>query len=1120
MTALRLKQQGLNPVALNFCSWTWAGGGVAWGAGAQEESLFRRSDYHRTLLPYLYPLSPGEAVYSPRMTNPRLARRGGGGAVMCRGDAATFAAQLDLVLATARARGHDAVILGAWGCGAYGCPPRHVAALFAEALLSSSGGSGADGGSGCGGGDGSGGGGGGDSSDGGGGDGSGGGGGSIEEKGGECTGGASDAHESASGSGGSSSGNVGSSGIDGTEGGSGTIVGSGSKCNANANAGASAGNGDISDVADGMKSEVIDHMDDSSDDDGPEGYGGLGGFFKGRHAGAFRHVAFAIIEPQHGGATPQLDAFREAFKGRHIDRLTEELQAVKSQLFAAYKSHGGGDNDDGFDCSGEAEKRFDQLKREVGAVLAAAEAKPGVTEVLLESAGQHEPLQAQVRACEAAVSSLSAICEAAELLEAVDASLAHGKFGDVATALVRSELLLDGLVPTKAGSGGGANANASALAAVDPQALQALRRVLLQRDLTPPCRVHAALRRVLLQRRTAVECRLRESAACGVAVETGTVTVSQSIGAAMGGGRVGEGPLPLKDVLEVLQRLDLMDDWMEELACTLREQVLNPLLDAPHVPPPQISSQSGRRRARQSDVAATGGGGSADLPGGSSASSSGGNAGGPMKLFPQLLERVLVVLKFLAEQALQGGGHAGSLGSALLEGDGGLWGALLQRLERALPPLGSALLEGDGGLWGALLQRLERALPPSAAQLQRFAQLLPACEAFERGWGRWEEHFAAVRRRALLCAARDAMLGDYHNSTPAGDEVAAVAGSGKKALASQQRVFVFEACQEIASQQRVFVFEACQVTQVVQQVLAKAHEALAEACEEGAQVPPLIARELFRTARDVLELFRAVVPARHGEQMQNVPRLAALFHNDCAFLAHHAATIGHRYRQRLPPPVNSVATMVDMIQRQREQLLEFCAGADFVGAVDDDGDGYAFERGGARGELSRLAAAAGLRSGGEGEDGEAAVRRVVYHLKQLSQAWRGVLPASTYARVMGELFEVPAQAVLQQVLAQDEFAEQQTHSLHRLITSLTDMYTVSGLDGTGNGAPLADAARRTRSRLRAVCNLMDSGLQAVGESLSAGVYRHLTREELGSLIAAVFQESGARTAVLAAVERI
>jgi Centromere/kinetochore Zw10 len=42
----------------------------------------------------------------------------------------------------------------------------------------------------------------------------------------------------------------------------------------------------------------------------------------------------------------------------------------------------------------------------------------------------------------------------------------------------------------------------------------------------------------------------------------------------------------------------------------------------------------------------------------------------------------------------------------------------------------------------------------------------------------------------------------------------------------------------------------------------------------------------------VVELFRAVVPARHGEQIASVPRLAALFHNDCAFLAHHAATVG------------------------------------------------------------------------------------------------------------------------------------------------------------------------------------------------------------------------------------
>jgi hypothetical protein len=72
----------------------------------------------------------------------------------------------------------------------------------------------------------------------------------------------------------------------------------------------------------------------------------------------------------------------------------------------------------------------------------------------------------------------------------------------------------------------------------------------------------------------------------------------------------------------------------------------------------------------------------------------------------------------------------------------------------------------------------------------------------------------------------------------------------------------------------------------------------------------------------------------------------------------------------------------------------------------------------------------------------------------------------------------------------------------------------------GVSAPLPDAARRTASRLRAVRTLMDSGLTAIGEALSAGAFRHLSREELGGLVAAVFQESAARTGVLAAVERM
>ncbi len=74
-----------------------------------------------------------------------------------------------------------------------------------------------------------------------------------------------------------------------------------------------------------------------------------------------------------------------------------------------------------------------------------------------------------------------------------------------------------------------------------------------------------------------------------------------------------------------------------------------------------------------------------------------------------------------------------------------------------------------------------------------------------------------------------------------------------------------------------------QITSVAQVILDLVHVALSEACgiqemspedEDGDGTcskqpgkvlppPPSVARELFRTARDMIELFRAVIPAYH-----------------------------------------------------------------------------------------------------------------------------------------------------------------------------------------------------------------------------------------------------------------
>lgn len=151
-----LLDSGYNPVALNFSDDLLAGGYVEAGSAAQEESLFRQTNYFKTLLQSFYPLKAGEAVYSRDITVFKGAEHDGWPAIdpfemhfiacpaikyprtcdgrLSRSDVDRFKVQMETVLQTAAVHGHDSVVLGSWGCGAWRCPAEHTAELFKEVL--------------------------------------------------------------------------------------------------------------------------------------------------------------------------------------------------------------------------------------------------------------------------------------------------------------------------------------------------------------------------------------------------------------------------------------------------------------------------------------------------------------------------------------------------------------------------------------------------------------------------------------------------------------------------------------------------------------------------------------------------------------------------------------------------------------------------------------------------------------------------------------------------------------------------------------------------------------------------------------------------------------------------
>ena len=158
----RLRESGHHPAALNFASATHPGGGFLSGARAQEEYLARSSGLYACLQMnpmYGYhrgrhdPLYTDYVIYSPAVP---VFRADDGTLLetpytvgMITSPAVNAAAlpperhaeigpamwlRILKVLSAGIAHGHDSIVLGAWGCGAFGNDGAEIARLFRQAL--------------------------------------------------------------------------------------------------------------------------------------------------------------------------------------------------------------------------------------------------------------------------------------------------------------------------------------------------------------------------------------------------------------------------------------------------------------------------------------------------------------------------------------------------------------------------------------------------------------------------------------------------------------------------------------------------------------------------------------------------------------------------------------------------------------------------------------------------------------------------------------------------------------------------------------------------------------------------------------------------------------------------
>lgn len=166
LAAEELLQEGYRPAVLNMANRHTPGGGVLGGAGAQEENLCRRSNLYPALEQFIlnntgstYPMHRDfGGIYTPDATifraeesagyelldslyqvsvisvaginRPDLTSEGLLTPLMVQGTLH----KIRTILRIGLLHGHDSLVLGALGCGAFRNPPHHIAKLFHEVL--------------------------------------------------------------------------------------------------------------------------------------------------------------------------------------------------------------------------------------------------------------------------------------------------------------------------------------------------------------------------------------------------------------------------------------------------------------------------------------------------------------------------------------------------------------------------------------------------------------------------------------------------------------------------------------------------------------------------------------------------------------------------------------------------------------------------------------------------------------------------------------------------------------------------------------------------------------------------------------------------------------------------
>jgi centromere/kinetochore protein ZW10 len=495
----------------------------------------------------------------------------------------------------------------------------------------------------------------------------------------------------------------------------------------------------------------------------------------------------------------------------------------------------------------------------------------------------------------------------------------------------------------------------------------------------------------------------------------------------------------------------------------------------------------------------------------------------PMGVWKDTLSTLQQVLQFVQSHMLLGRTKAATfLGRKLF----GTPTALPSHLHLQALGLESTILGDDFGLvMHDLVRLLEQTclfdhLPPSElnamleqrqvdlkAALQPFCQAMQDCELLRTTDSNqlmdFVDHlpdkYVEHRRCLLLNQARDILRNhDYHNTIAVGvsDDDAEKEDPGMA----------------------IFIIQRSGVSEVASELIKLIRTTMAESTAAPI-MPSTLRPALYKAAREMLTLFRAIIPAMHGTEIASVPRTAAVFHNDCIFLAHHCLTLGVEFKEHYSEDdargklLSQSCIFVDNVPLFRE-----LADQSLGDMLDVQANVLVEIVGGRIGYLG--AALQSHESLLEWSEAETASAAGVYHLRHLAQAWRPILSRRIFGQTMGHLADVILNLFWKQVV---QSASLMTPNARHFLVGLFRQMSHDLKELFENPQPercLEDCSTEW-GRFEALVQFLEmSHLAQVQSALASGVFRHVAAPELAKLLQATFVDSAERQVLLHSLSKV